>query len=316
MTRITRRHFLSTAAAAATAAYFTPRSLFAQASVPADSRPQMRASGINARITTQHLRNNVSVLMGSGGNIAVLPGPEGKLLIDSGYSTSRPQITEALAAISADPIQHLIDTHWHLDHTDGNEWMHSVGATIIAHERTLQRLSTPQDIAAFGAHFPPSPAGALPTKTFATTHTLKTNDHTLILTHYDPAHTDTDISVLFADADILHCGDTFFNGAYPFIDYSTGGHIDGMILATKRNLAAGTDSTILIPGHGPIGNKSQLSDSYDMLTAIRDNVATLKKQGKTVEEAIAAKPTAKFDGTYGKGFVNPDTFTRLVYQGV
>jgi glyoxylase-like metal-dependent hydrolase (beta-lactamase superfamily II) len=313
-----RRHFLATSAATAAVTCFTPRSIFAHtpAAPPTDRAASMRAAAVNARITTQHLRDNVHVLMGSGGNIAVLTGPQGKLLVDSGFANSRPQITEALNAISADPIQRLIDTHWHFDHTDGNEWMHSAGATITAHERTLQRLSTPQEVAAFGMHFQPSPAGALPTDTFSTTKTLKVNGVTLLLTHYDPAHTDTDISVLFADSDILHCGDTFTNGAYPFIDYSTGGHINGMIRAAERNLATGTASTILIPGHGPIGNKAQLAESHDMLIAVRDTVSTLKKQGKSLDETVAAKPTAQYDEKYGKGTVNGDFFTRLVYQGV
>lgn len=316
MTPLSRRQFLATSSATAAAAYFVPRTLFGQAAPPTDRAAAMRAAGVNAKITTQHLRDNVHVLMGSGGNIAVLPGPEGKLLVDSGFATSRPQITEALDGISADPIQHLIDTHWHFDHTDGNEWMHSAGATIVAHERTLERLSTPQEITAFGMHFPPAPMGARPTKTFSTTHTIQTNKATLLLTHYDPAHTDTDISILFTDADILHCGDTFANGAYPFIDYSSGGHINGMIRAAERNLATGTSSTILIPGHGPIGNKTQLSESHDMLVTVRDAVANLKKQGRTLDETVAAKPTAAFDEKYGKATVNGELFTRLVYQGV
>jgi glyoxylase-like metal-dependent hydrolase (beta-lactamase superfamily II) len=317
MIHLSRRNFL-TSSAAATAAAFAPRLLFSQAPPPAttDRAATMRAAAANAKITTQHLRNNISVLMGSGGNIAVLPGPEGKLLVDSGFATSRPQITEALNAISADPIQHLVDTHWHFDHTDGNEWMHSAGATIIAHERTRQRLSTPQVIAAFGMHFAPSPAGALPTEVFASDHTLTINGATILLKHYDPAHTDTDISVLFADADILHTGDTFSNGVYPFIDYSSGGHINGMIRAAERNMAVGTDSTILIPGHGPIGNKAQLTESHAMLVTVRDAVANLKKQGRTIDEVVAAKPTSPFDDKYGKGTVNGDLFTRLVYQGV
>lgn len=316
MPQISRRHFLHTAGLTAAAAHFAPTSLFAQTPASPDPLAQMRAAGLTAKITTQHLRGNVSVLLGSGGNIAVLPGPQGKLLVDSGFATSRPQITQALAAISADPIQHLIDTHWHFDHTDGNEWMHSAGATIIAHERTRLRLSTPQEIAAFGIHFPPAPDAALPTVTFSADYTLKTNGNTLILSHYDPAHTDTDISVHFADADILHCGDTFFNGAYPFIDYSSGGHIDGMIRATNRNLAAGTSSTILIPGHGPIGDKAQLAEYHDMLTTVRESVATLKKQGRSVDETVAAKPTAAYDAKFGKALIPPATFVGLVYQGV
>jgi glyoxylase-like metal-dependent hydrolase (beta-lactamase superfamily II) len=314
---LSRRRFLTTSVTAATAACLAPRSLFAQSQ---DQQPEVvikgRAAAANAKITTHTLRHNVSVLMGSGGNIAVLTGPDGKLLIDAGISTSRPQITEALAALSADPIHHLINTHWHYDHTDGNDWVHSSGATIIAHQKTRTRLSTPQEIAAFHANFPPAPAGAIPTIVFTADHTLHVNNSTLHLRHYDPAHTDTDISVHFAEADILHCGDTFFNGLYPFIDYSTGGNIDGMIHATERNLAAATASTIVIPGHGPIGNKAQLAASHDMLVTVRGNVAMLKKQGKSIDETIAAKPTAAFDEKWGGGFMNPETFTRLVYQGV
>ena len=250
--RLSRRRFLGVTAAAATGAWLAPCTLFAQDG-PAQpgAEPimvtQARVDAATAKISTQKLRGNISVLIGSGGNIAVLPGPEGKLLVDAGISTSRPQITQALSAISPDPIEGLINTHWHYDHTDGNEWIHAAGATIVAHDKTRQRLSTPQEIAIFNAHFPPAPMGALPTKTFIKDDSMKINGNTLILTHYDPAHTDTDISVHFADADILHTGDTWFSGASPFIDYSTGGHIDGMIRATERNLAVGTDSTILIP---------------------------------------------------------------------
>ena len=313
---ITRRRFLSASATTAAAAYLTPRTLFAQAGQPPAMVLEARKNAATAKITTQKLRGNVNVLIGSGGNIAVLPGPQGKLLVDTGISTSRPQITEALAAISPDPIQHLIDTHWHYDHTDGNQWMHSAGATIIAHEKTRFRLANPQTIEIFHATFPAVPADALPTIMFTTDYTLTTNDATIALSHYDPAHTDTDISVYFADADVLHTGDTWFNGAYPFIDYSTGGNINGMIAATKRNLATGTNSTIVIPGRGPVGNKQQLSDTLDMLSAIRDKVAALRQQGKTADEAVAAKPTAPFDDKFAKGFVTPEMFTRLVYVGV
>jgi glyoxylase-like metal-dependent hydrolase (beta-lactamase superfamily II) len=314
---LTRRNFLSTAAAVA-AGYFAPQSLFAQKELP--QQPEMvvkaRANAASAKITVEKLRGNVSVLMGSGGNIAVLPGPQGKVLVDSGISTSQPQIKEALDAISADPIQHLINTHWHYDHTDGNLWMHAAGATIIANEKTRRRLNSPQFIPLFNATFPAEPADSLPTLLFTDNHLLTVNGTTLHLERYDPAHTDTDISVHFTDADVLHTGDTWFNGAYPFIDYATGGNIDGMIRATKRNLEAGTMSTIVIPGHGPVGNKQQLSASLEMLTAIREKVADLKKQGKAIDEVVAAKPTAAFDEKWGKGFTTPEMFTRFVYQGV
>ena len=313
---LTRRNFLSTATTVATAACLAPRSLFAQEPQQPEMVVKARAGAADAKITTQKLRGNVSVLMGSGGNIAVLPGPEGKVLVDSGISTSQKHIQEALAAISADPIEHLINTHWHYDHTDGNLWMHAAGATILAHEKTRQRMSTPQIIELFHATFPAEPAGALPALSFSDEHTLQINDTSLHLEHYDPAHTDTDISVHFTDADVLHTGDTWFNGVYPFIDYSTGGHIDGMIRATSRTLGTGTTSTIVIPGHGPVGNKRDVAASLEMLSAIRDKVSGLKKEGKTIDEVIATKPTAIFDEKWGKGFTTPEMFTRFVYQGV
>ena len=306
MTNFTRRRFLASASVAAAAAYVDRRTLYAQNKVELPAVvAEGRAAGAKAKITTQALRGKVSVLMGSGGNIAVLTGPEGKLLVDSGYSTSQPQITEALQALSADPVEHLINTHWHFDHTDGNEWTNSAGATIIAHEKTKIRLSTPQTIAAFHASFPAAPTGAIPTMTFGDRHTLKINGSTLILSHYDPAHTDTDIAVLFANEDVLHTGDTWFNGFYPFIDYSTGGHIDGMIRAAARNLAVGTADTIIVPGHGPVGNKTQLASYHDMLVDVREKVAVLKKQGKTVDETVAAKPSAQYDEAWSKGFLKP-----------
>jgi glyoxylase-like metal-dependent hydrolase (beta-lactamase superfamily II) len=146
---------------------------------------------------------------------------------------------------------------------------------------------------------------------------LKLNDSTLALKHYNPAHTDSDISVTFTEADILHTGDTYWNGIYPFIDYSTGGNIDGMIKAAQANVAAVTDKTIVIPGHGqPVSNKAELTEYRDMLVAIRDNVAKLKQQGRSLDDAIAAKPTATFDAKWGQFVINPDFFTRLVYHGV
>jgi glyoxylase-like metal-dependent hydrolase (beta-lactamase superfamily II) len=194
--------------------------------------------------------------------------------------------------------------------------MHSVGATIIAHENTRTRLSTKQTIAAFNATLPPLPASAVPTKTFATRESLKLNGATLALAHYAPAHTDTDISIYFTEADVLHAGDTWFNGFYPFIDYSTGGSINGMIAAADHTLGVVNAKTIIIPGHGPVGDKAQLTQYRDVLVYARDSVAALKKQGKTLEEVVAAKPTAKYDATWGAGFMNAPTFLGLVYQGV
>lgn len=311
---ISRRRFLALTSVAATAAWLTPRHLFAQEE--GGLVTAARKGAATASITVQALRGNVSVLMDSGGNIAVLPGRDGKLLVDSGFAASQPKITDALTAISSDPIKHVINTHWHFDHTDGNEWMHSAGAAILAHENTGKHLSTTTRVEDWDFTFPPSPAGALPTEVFKTDRTLQLNGATLVLKYYGRAHTDSDISINFTEADVFHTGDTWWNGQFPFIDYSTGGSINAMISAAESNLATVTDKTIIIPGHGPVGNKSQLVEYRDLLVTIRDKIAALKKQGKSRDEIVAAKPTAAYDARWGRLFINGDFFTRLVYAGV
>jgi glyoxylase-like metal-dependent hydrolase (beta-lactamase superfamily II) len=316
--RLSRRGFclccLGTATFAATGGWLSPSQVFAEARGIVSL---IKDSAAVSPIVTHKLRNNISVFEGSGGNIAVLTGPDGKLLVDAGIGVSRPQITKALAELSGDPVTHLINTHWHFDHADGNAWLHSVGAKIIAHENTRKHLSEIQRVEDWDYNFLPSPAGALPTDVFATERELKLNGASVALKHYPAAHTDSDISVNFGEADILHAGDTFWNGIYPFIDYSTGGSIDGTIAACNTNLAVATDKTIIIPGHGqPVSNKSELTDFRDMLVAIRQNVAALKKDGRSRDETVAAKPTAAFDAKWGNFLIDPGYFTRLVYEGV
>jgi len=311
--RISRRRFLTSTTATTTVALLAPRHLFAQE----DGLVQIaRRTAAASTITVQKLRGNVSVLLGAGGNIAVLPGRDGKLLIDAGFAGARPRITDALASISTDPVKHLINTHWHFDHTDGNEWLHAEGAAILAHENTRKHLSTDTRVEGWNFTFKASPSGAIPAKVFETEQIVHLNGATIALKHYAPAHTDGDISVHFTDADILHVADTFWNGYYPFIDYSTGGSIDGTIRATEANLATVTDKMIVIPGHGPVGDKSQLTFYRDLLVTAREKVATLKKQGRSLDEIVAAKPTAATDAKWGTGFMSPQQFIGLVFQGV
>ncbi len=302
------------AAFAATDGWLTPRQAYAEARGLVSL---IKDSAAVSPIVTHKLRNNISALEGSGGNIAVLTGPDGKVLIDAGIGVSRPQITKALAELGSDPVTHLINTHWHFDHADGNEWLRSVGARIIAHENTRKHLSSIQRVEDWDYNFIPSPHGAIPSEVFAKEHKLKLNGASIDLKHYGPAHTDSDISVTFAEANIVHVADTYWNGIYPFIDYSTGGSIDGTIAATEANLAATANDTIIIPGHGkPVSNKAELKEYRDMLVAVRDNVAKLKKQGKSRDETVAAKPTAAFDAKWGQFVIDPGFFTRLVYEGV
>ncbi len=310
---ISRRQFLVAGSLSIGAAYLMPRSLFAQAG---DLVGDALKASATAKIVVQTLRRNVSVLLGPGGNIAVLTGPDGKVVVDAEIVTTRPNVSAALASINSDPIKQLINTHWHFDHTGGNEWLHDAGACILAHENTREHLLVDTRVEGWKHTFPAAPAGAIPSTVFKDDYTLHANSTTLVLKHYEPAHTDSDISAYFAEADILHVGDTFWNRDYPFIDYSTGGSIDGQIRAAEANLAMATDKTIVISGHGAIGARADLVLFRDVLVEIRDKVAALKKQGRSLPEVIVAKPGARYDAEWGNLFMTPSAFLALVYQGV
>jgi len=314
---LSRRGFClccTAAGIAAASGWLSPAQSFAEARNIVD---QIRDEAAKAPIKVHKLRGKVSVLEGSGGNIAVLTGNDGKVFVDSGITASRPKILEAANNLSRDPIRHVINTHWHFDHADGNAWLNAEGAAIVAHENTQKHLMSAQRVADWDFNFTPSSLAAIPTEVFAAEKTLTLNRSTLRLKHYGAAHTDSDISVAFTEAEILHVGDTYWNGIYPFIDYSTGGNIRGMIKATEENLAAATDRTIIIPGHGrPVSNKAELANYRDMLVAIYDGVARLKQSGRSLEEAVAANPSAAFDAKWGKFVITPSFFVRLVYQGV
>src|SRR3954470_13646752 len=315
-TRMSRRGFCLCCMSASVGAsgWLTPSQAYAEALGIVEG---IKSAAATTPISIHQLRGNIAVLEGSGGHVAVLSGRDGKVLIDAGIAVSRPQVATALAATGPEPVTHLINTHWHFDHTNGNEWLHELGPKILAHENARKHLLTTQRVEDWSYDFQPLSAVALPTDVFADERTLTLNATTILLRYYGPAHTDSDISVYFREADVLHAGDTFWNGVYPFIDYSTGGSIDGSIRAADANLAMANDDTIVLPGHGkPVSNKAELKEFRDMLVAIRDNVAKLKKQGKSRDEAVAAKPTAAFDAKFGQFVIDPGFFTRLVYEGV
>lgn len=316
---LSRRRFLvGCGVAAATASFLSPGRVFAGEGSDNEGGivALMRKQGATAKITTQPLRNNITVLFGAGGNIAVLTGRDGKVLVDAGIATGRRQVAEALASIGPEPVKYLINSHWHFDHTDGNAWLHADGASILGHENTRKRLATDTWVEGWRHTFPATPAEALPVLTFKDSMTLHLNDTTLSLESFDPAHTDSDIVVEFKEADVIHVGDVWWNGHYPFIDYSTGGSIDGTIRAVKKSLTLATDRTIIVPGHGPLGDRSQLASFLDMLTTVRERVATMKAQGKSPPEVVAAKPTREFDRKYGDFLTSAAVFTTLVYAGV
>ena len=287
---LSRRGFIGSTGLAWAAGYLAPG--VALAADPDGGPVQLsRKAGHAAEILVRPIRGNVSVLEGSGGNIAILHGPDGKLLVDSGLSKAN--VSAALERIGRDPVRYVVNSHWHFDHTDGNAWMSAAGATIVAHENTRRRMSTATRVEAWDFTFPASPKGALPHVVFRGGTTLHFNDTTVALEPYTAGHTDTDVRVTFREVDVVRLGDTWWNGQYPFMDYSTGGSIDGMIRAAEENVYAVTDKTTIIPGHGPIGGRRRLTEFRDMLRSARDAVATLKRQGRSADEAVAAKPTAK-----------------------
>jgi cyclase len=285
----------------------------ASSAAPVDAVAQYRANAATVPVETLKLHDNMYLLSGPGGNIIVLDGPDGKLVVDTFVSTAWTKLKQTLDGLGGAPPKIVIDTHWHLDHADNNGPLHDVGATVLAHENTRKRLSTPQDIAILGMHFPASPANALPQLAFKDTFQLFLNNEEVALGYIPPAHTDTDIYIHFQKANVLHLGDTFFNGHYPFIDTSTGGNINGMVAATERSLKAATPDMKIVPGHGSLGDKTSLAKWYEMISVVRDRVQKQKAAGKTLQEVIAAKPTVEFDPVWGNGYFKADFFVTLVY---
>lgn len=268
------------------------------------------------QITTTPLRENTFLLTGAGGNMVASTGSDGTFLIDDQYAPLSGRISEALGKIGRLPVRFIINTHWHFDHTGGNEAFGQSGSVILAHDNVRQRMSTDQFIAAFDRKIPASPAGALPVITFTQGVTLHLNGDTIEVVHVANAHTDGDALVRFRKANVLHMGDTMFNGGYPFIDLSSGGSIDGLLAAHARALELADGQTIIIPGHGVQTDRATLAAYRDMLKQARDRIAALKAQGKSRQDVVAAKPTAEWDATFGTGFIKPEQFIGFVYDSL
>jgi len=293
-----------------------------QALSPAELLASMRAKFNAVPMETQKLADNVTMFDGPGGAVVVLNGPDGKFVVDTFVAPAWPRLKEALDGLGNAPLKYVIDTHWHFDHTDNNAPLHAAGATVLAHENTRKRMSEPHDLpvlyrgadgALAGLHFDPSPAEALPQQTFAASYKLQANGETLALQHFAPAHTDTDIYVHFQKANVIQMGDVFFNGMYPYIDPGTGGTITGNIAAADKILSLADNDTKIVPGHGPLGNKADLTKFRDLLVTARDRVQKLKSAGKSAQEAVAEKPFADLDPVWGKGIINADQFVQVVY---
>lgn len=274
---------------------------------------QAAASGT---ITVHRLRGGVSMLEGSGGNIGVLADARGPLLVDTGIAVSQAKIETALQSLSSGPLRYAVNTHWHWDHTDGNGWVRGRGATVFSGRATLRHLRQTLRIEEWDHTFAPAAAEALPTVAVTSERRMRVGDERVRIRPYAAGHTDGDLAVYFEKADVLATGDTFWNGAYPFIDYVAGGGIDGAIRQAQANLAMAGPNTLIIPGHGPVADRADALAFRDMLVEIRRRVAALKAQGKSLAETQAARPTADFDGRWGGSVIGGELFTALVYRGV
>lgn len=270
----------------------------------------------NTTIEATKLTDSVYMLTGRGGNMAISIGKEGVFLVDDQFAPLTTKIKAAIAKLTHQPILFVINTHWHFDHTGGNENLGKEGTLIIAHDNVRKLMSQKQFLKVFNKSVPAAPKIALPTITFNDSATFHFNDQTMKVTHLAPGHTDGDSIVHFKEANVIHTGDLFFNGFYPFIDVEFGGSINGLIEDADKIVALADDKTRIIPGHGPLASKADLVAYRDMLIEVRDNVKKLVDAGKTVEETIAAKPTASTDEKWAGGFLKPDLFTSIIFDSL
>lgn len=258
----------------------------------------------------------VSMLIGEGGNIGVTSGKDGIFLVDDQFEPLLPKIRAAVKTLGEGPIRFVVNTHFHGDHTGSNAKLYQSGAVIIAHENVRKRLGLERINPGTKERTPPKPPEAWPLVTYANGVKLYLNGDELEVTHVARAHTDGDSIIRFRKANVVHMGDTFFNGNYPFIDIDSGGSIDGIVSAADVVLPTIDEKTRIIPGHGPLGTKADLQNYRNVMATIRDRVKALVAQGKTLDQAIAAKPTAQWDATWGKGFMTPDVFVSFVYRSL
>lgn len=270
----------------------------------------------DVRIEAQPVAPGIHMLVGRGGNIGVSTGADGIFLIDDQFAPLHDRIVAAVAAIQPGPIGFILNTHWHGDHTGGNEAFGSGGALIFAHAAVRARMRSEQFVVAFDRHVPPSPPSALPVVTFTRDLTLHLNGQTIRAVHVPAAHTDGDVAVHFVEADVIHAGDVFFAGRYPFIDLSSGGSIDGVIAAASGILESAGEGTKIIPGHGPLANRDDLLRYRDLLLLARERVATALAAGMELSEIVASDPLGDQDPSWGSGFITADGFVKIVYASL
>lgn len=267
-------------------------------------------------IQTVPVTHNIHMLMGRGGNIGVFTGDDGVFIIDDQFAPLSDKIFKAISTISDQPVRFVLNTHWHGDHTGGNENFSQQNALIIAHENVRKRLLEGQAVNVFNRVVPPASEGALPVITFKKNINFHWNGDTVIVRHVGPAHTDGDSVIYFKQANVIHMGDLYFNGLYPYIDTHSGGRVLGVITSIEQILQQIDDKTKIIPGHGPLSNKLELQQYHQMLSTVYTRILALKQKGKTMEQVIAAKVSDEYDSVWGNGFLKPDKWVEVMYLGI
>ena len=267
-------------------------------------------------IQTTKLTQNIHMLTGMGGNLGVISGPDGVFLIDDQFAPLSDKIRAAIKKISDQPIRFVLNTHWHFDHTGGNENLGKLGSIIVAHQNVRKRLSVDNFIKAFGREVPVQPKEGLPIITFSEQVSFHLNGEDIEVVHVQDAHTDGDSVIFFKAANVIHTGDVFFNKTYPFIDTQHGGSLAGTLSAIDMILKRSNKHTKIIPGHGPLATIKDLKAYKKMLLDVQETLTKMKEQGKTLEQVQAAKPTAKYDEVWGKGWLSPEKFVEIVYSSL
>jgi glyoxylase-like metal-dependent hydrolase (beta-lactamase superfamily II) len=287
---------------------------FAQQAQPPATPPPVDFSKVE--IKTTDLGDNVYMLEGQGGNITVALARDGIIMVDGQFAPLHDKIKAAIATISNMPVKYLINTHYHGDHTGGNEPFAKDGVTIVAQENVKKRLAAGTTNGLTGAKTPPVPQSALPVDTYTTFSKVRLPGRVADLRHIANAHTDGDTYVWFKTANVLSTGDTFTNGRYPNIDFANGGNIKGMIAAADTYLKMTNAKSRIVPGHGPIGDKAALAEYRTMLVTARDRMAVLVKEGKSEDDVVAAKPFADLDKKWAPTELASKNFIRVVYHSL
>jgi cyclase len=298
--------------AGATALLLAGAAIAQQAPPPAPPPPDFS----NVEIKTTDLGDNVYMLEGQGGNITVAVAKDGIIMVDGEFAPLHDKIKAAISIVSNQPIKYLINTHFHGDHTGGNEPFAKDGVTVVSEENVKKRLAAGTINGLTGVKTPPAPQAALPSQTYTGSFRIRLSGRVAELKHIANAHTDGDTYIWFKRSNVLSTGDTFTNGRYPNIDFANGGNIKGMIAAADTYLKLVNAKTRIVPGHGPLADKAALLEYRNMLTTARDRMAKLVKDGKTEDEVVAAKPFADLDAKWAANDLASKNFIRVVYHSL